>query len=940
MDDLLNEFLEETNESLTKLDQEFIELEKDPENIEIVGSIFRVMHTIKGTSGFLGFERLQKVAHAAENVMDKVRGKKIPVSSDMVSLILEAVDAIKSLVEGIENSGSEPEQDYTELAKRLNDFASSDGGTKAVATPKKVAVNKTPDLDEAIDFDPIPADYAEKEAAKKKTPDLDGEIDFEPIAADYADSKDIEAAKSQDLEAALKGEGAVAKISDEGKKKAIEAGIKTIENNDKKQGKVTVQQSVKVNLDVLENLMQLTGELVLTRNQILQLRRTVANNLGNDFSNSVQRLSLITSELQEGILKTRMQPIETVWAKFPRIVRDLARDLGKKAELKMIGEQTEIDRQMIDAIRDPLTHMIRNAVDHGLEKTEERVAAGKNESGTVTLSAHHEGGHIVIKITDDGKGINVERVKKKAIENGLATEKEVAAMSERQIFQFIFKPGFSTAEKVTSVSGRGVGMDVVLTNIQKIGGSAEIDSAPGKGSEFSIKLPLTLAIMPVLTIMSAGEIYAIPQIRVSEIVRAEIPRNKKNNFKKDESKLHKIETINDKPVLRLRGKIISLVSLSEVLGLRDKGDLGKENFIVICDIGSSIFGIMVDKVFQTEEIVVKPKSSLIKNLDVYSGSTILGDGSVILIIDPNGLLKQSGISIITKDKNENKVDKIFDEEEINFLMFKTASKTPKAIPLELISRLEEIDYSKAEVSGGSKVVQYRGGLMKLISIDEELAVPESGVHDTIVFADRGHILGVIVSSIMDIVRQKMEIKSPSLKEGIIGSMVMEGLTTDVIDVSYYLSKNFTEWLGHAESNKTEGEMVAEAARKHVLLVDDSSFFRKFMRPVILAANYRVSTAEDGQEGLEILQKYGSEIDIVISDIDMPKMNGVEFVKAAKADHHISHIPFVALTSHEEDDFDQDIKDMGFEQLVTKSNRNKVVAMITEILKEKKIESVG
>ncbi len=923
-EDLLNEFLEEVNESLTRLDQEFIVLEQNPEDEQILGSIFRVMHTIKGTSGFLGFERLQKVAHAAENVMDELRGKKLVANPDIISLILEAVDAIKSLVEGIEQTSAEPEADYTDLAKRLNELAS--GKKAASTTPKAEAKRKTPDLDEEIDFDPIPADYAEapKVETVNKTPDLDSPIDFDPIPADYADQKEIKVAGA-DIETALK---TADKKPADVNAKAPAAGQKA-----------AAQQGIRVNMEVLENLMQLTGELVLTRNQLLQIKRTSAAKLGSDFNNTVQRINLITSELQEGVLKTRMQEVGSVWAKFPRVVRDLAKDLGKKAELKMIGEETEIDRQMIEAIKDPLTHMVRNAVDHGLESTEERLKAGKSETGVVTLSAYHEGGHIIIKITDDGKGIGIERVKKKAIENGLATEKEISMMSDKQIFQFIFKPGFSTAEKVTSVSGRGVGMDVVLTNIQKIGGSAEIDSVTGKGSEFLIKLPLTLAIMPVLIVRSASETYAIPQIRVSEIVRAEIPGAKRNEFKSDDTKVHRIETINGKPVLRLRGKIITLVSLSEVLGIREKSELGKENFIVICDIGSSIFGIMVDKVFHTEEIVVKPKSPLIKGLEVYSGSTILGDGSIIMIIDPNGVLKQSGINIITEDKKEKNTKPVFDEEEISFLMFRTNDETPKAIPLETVSRLEEIDYGRVEHSAGSNVIQYRGGLMKLISIDEGQQIPESGVKDTIVFADRGHILGITVENVIDIVRQKMEIKSPSMKEGVLGSIIMRGVTTEIVDVSYFLSKNFADWLGHNEANKIEGE-EAVIERQHVLLVDDSAFFRKFMRPVILAANYRVSTAQDGLEGLELLEKHGKEIDLVISDIDMPRMNGVEFVKAAKANPKIAHIPFVALTSHEEEDFDQDVKEMGFVALVTKSNRNKVVARITEILKDKKIEAVN
>jgi two-component system chemotaxis sensor kinase CheA len=933
MDDLLNEFLEETNESLTKLDQEFIILEKDPNNQEVIGSLFRVMHTIKGTSGFLGFERLQKVAHSAENVMDKVRSKELAADSNVVSMVLEAVDAIKHIVSEIEQNSVEPDVDYSELSNRLNALAKGESKPKEAA-PK---INKTPDLDEPIDFDPIPADYANSVAAEaiNKTPDLDEPIDFDPIPADYASTEEVKVS-AQELEKALKGESLPKAISGEDKKKAVEVGIKAIEQG----AKQNAPQSVKVSLDVLENLMQITGELVLTRNQLLQLKRTLNSSVSDDVRNSIQRLNIITTELQEGVLKTRMQKVDSIWAKFPRVVRDLAKDLGKKAELKMVGEDTDIDRQMIEAIKDPLTHMIRNAVDHGIEMPEDRIKAGKKETGTIVLSAYHEGGHVIIKITDDGKGINIDRVKQKAIENKLASEKEISLMSERQIYQFIFKPGFSTAEKVTSVSGRGVGMDVVLTNIEKIGGSAEINSVYGKGSEFIIKLPLTLAIMPVLIVQSGDQQYAIPQIRVLEIVRASGKSRYRKKFNLDESKLHRIEKINGKPVLRLRGKIISLISLSETLDLKNEQQENKENFVVICDVGTSVFGIMVDKVYQTEEIVVKSKSLLIKDIDVYSGSTILGDGRVIMILDPNGILKHTGMNAVSEDSKLDQKNTVFDEDEINFLMFKTNSETPKAIPLELVSRLEEIDYSKAELSAGGKVIQYRDNLMKLISIDDGGEVPSQGVKDTIVFADRGHVMGVLVEKVLDIVKEKMEIKSSSSKEGILGSMIINGITTEIIDVSYYISQNFSEWLGHAESNKIEGEFKVIEKKSHILLVDDSSFFRKFMRPIILASNYKVTTAEDGRKGLELLQKHASEIDLVISDIDMPVMNGIEFVKAAKANPETSHIPFIALTSHEESDFDENIHDIGFEGLVTKSNRNKVIQSISEILKEKKLEVIN
>lgn len=991
MDDLLNEFLEETNESLEKLDQDFIELEQNPEDTEIVKNIFRVMHTIKGTSGFLSFSRLESIAHAAENLMDKVRGGELAVSDELITLVLKASDDIKEIVEDIEEAGEESPGDDSQIISELNSYAengqaaeSPAGATKEEEKPEieekveeiSATGSKTPDLDEEIDFEPIAADFVsdedradidgqqiasalegeeheqQQEVGSSKTPDLDEEIDFEPIAADFVSDEDKADIDGQQIASALEGKDEAEKektlpkakdIPVDKKRQAVEAGLKATEEKNLAKKPVKPTQNIKVSLDVLENLMQLVGELVLSRNQLLQLRRNTAQQLDSNFSTSLQRLNIITTELQEGVMKTRMNPISGAWSKFPRVIRDLSKDLNKKIRLEMRGEETELDRQMLEAIRDPLTHMIRNSCDHGIESPEERLEKGKPEEGTVTLDAYHEGGHIIIKVSDDGKGIDVNAVKKKAIENGLATEAEVESMTEKQICQFILKAGFSTAEAVTSISGRGVGMDVVVSSIQKIGGSLEVESEFGKGSEFLIKLPLTLAIMPVMIVQSAEETFAIPQIMVSEIVKVQTDNSLKqsgNIRRASNLKLHKTEIINGAPVLRLRGKLLSLISLSEVLGIdRSEDDAGGEqNFVVVCEIGSSSFGIMVDKVFHTEEIVVKPKTKLIKDLDVYSGSTILGDGRVILIIDPNGILKQSNIKSISNEVEKLEDQNVFDEEEINFLMFTTEDGLPKAIPLELVSRLEEIDYSKVETSGGAKVVQYRDGLMRVISIDDSAVIPEEGIYDTIVFTDRNRILGVYAKQVIDIVKDKLDIKSVSSKEGVLGSMVMNGKTTEIVDISYYISKEFSDWLGHGEAGKVENEVASKNSdsRKHVLLVDDSSFFRKFMRPVILASGYRVSTCEDGLEGLNMLKEHGDSFDIVISDIDMPNMNGVEFVKEAKKDPNISHIPFIALTSHEEDDFDEDLSVMGFESLVTKANRNRVVELITEILEEKKM----
>lgn len=946
MDDLTQEFLVETNDSLQALDQDLVRLEQNPDDAEIIKNIFRVMHTVKGTCGFLGLQRLASVAHSAENVMDKIRDGAFKITPEITSLILEAIDRVKMLIGHLEEAGAEPEGEDSELISRLNQCAEtgtaggSSGSVAAAPTPAPAEkVSKTPDLDEEIDFDPIPAPGVEIASAAapavniSKTPDLDEEIDFDPIPAPGV----VIAPAAAPVPAAKPV------ISEKAKTDAVAEGLKASEDGPKKSGAAAgasagsaAGQSIRVNLDVLENLMQMVGELVLTRNQLLQLLRSNGGSNNGNFSRPMQRLNLITTELQEGVMKTRMQPIGNAWAKFPRLVRDLAVDLSKKIELKMIGAETDLDRQMLEAIKDPLTHMVRNSADHGIEKPADRVAKGKSEAGTVTLSAYHEGGHIIIKVADDGKGLDVERIKAKALANGLATEAELKTMSDKQVYQFVFRAGFSTAEKVTAVSGRGVGMDVVVSNIEKIGGTVELDSWAGKGSEFLIKLPLTLAIMPVLIFECAGENFAIPQIRVSEIVHA-VKSSEEN--KKDD---YVIEMINDSPVLRLRDRLLPLISLSGVLQL-DRSSSSKhanenkskvqsiESFVVVCEVGSQSVGIMVDKVFHTEEIVVKPVSESIKNLDVYSGCTILGDGSVIMILDPNGIIKTAGVEGAVENKKAAKEALIGEEGNIvSFLMFKGWGKTPKAVPLELVSRLEEVDCTKAEWSGNQRVVQYRGGLMRLVMPEPDVPIPDSGTHDAIVFADGDRVMGLIVENIVDIVKQEMDIKSLIGEKGLIGSIIINGQTTDVIDVSYFFSSVFKDWLGHQDANIKIGDI--NEAQKHILLVDDSPFFRKFMKPVLVVANYKVTTAENGLVALSILEQRAKDFDLVISDIDMPEMNGVEFLQKCRADKRFSSLPYIALTSHSEEDLGDDIK--LFNAFVTKSDRDRLLTVIKDVLAEK------
>ncbi|NQU58095.1 MAG: chemotaxis protein CheA [Rhodospirillales bacterium] len=721
MDDLLGEFLTETTEALTELDGQMVQFEQDPTDSAILGNIFRLVHTIKGTCGFLGLPRLESVAHAGENVLGKFRDGVLEVTPEAVTLILKCLDRIRELLDELEASGTEPEGSDQEIIDELNVMASGeaapppavdaapadtgDGAASANEFGAPVAAELLAEV-EAATAGGITAASDEQMAAEGETSDgAPAANEFgAPVAAELleevmeAESQGIKAASSGQIEAEMEAErSAEAEAKPpvpEAKVPAKAKSTAAAKKDDKPKEASVAASTIRVHVEVLEDLMTMVSELVLTRNQLNQM---VRGHDDSEFTVPLQRLSHITSDLQEGVMKTRMQPIGNAWAKLPRIVRDLAVESGKKIDLKMIGAETELDRQVLDLIKDPLTHMVRNSADHGLEMPADRSAAGKQELGTVKLSAYHEGGHIIIEIADDGRGLNTDRIVQKIIDNSLATESEIEGMTDQQIHMHIFKAGFSTAEKVTSVSGRGVGMDVVRTNIEKIGGTVELNSIEGKGSTFLIKIPLTLAIVSALVVECTGERFAIPQISVLELVRASAESD------------NKIEMINESPVLRLRNRLLPLVHLHDLLKLGEKKDNDGEMFIVVTQVGAYSFGIIVDRVFDTEEIVVKPVAPILRHIPYYSGNTILGDGSVIMIIDPNGIANSTG------DLGKGKTDDADDaaavalaEDTSSMLIFRAGGNELKAVPLALVARLEEVDMESTEQSHGTYVVQYRG----------------------------------------------------------------------------------------------------------------------------------------------------------------------------------------------------------------------------------------
>lgn len=873
MDDILGEFLTETTENLSQLDQDLVTLEKRPNNPELISSIFRTIHTIKGTCGFIDLTRLEKVAHSGENLLGKIRDGAIEATPEAITLILQTMDRIRSILTSLEAGDGEgdPTPDK-ELIARLDEFTETGGLVASQETPPSAPPQEETPL-EALPEAEHPLEGSNPE-----------DVIHEAAPAPMEKQKEVSPPKPQDS------------------------------GNDSSQESQIANQSIRVSVGLLENLMTAVSELVLTRNQLLQMAQKFK---GTDFEVPLQRLNHVTSELQEGVMKTRMQPIGNAWSKMPRMVRDLAHELGKKIQLEMTGAETELDRQVLELIKDPLTHLVRNSADHGLETPQERAANGKSETGTIKLHAYHEGGHIVMSISDDGRGLNTQKIKEKALSSGLATETQLESMSDNQINQFIFKAGFSTADKVSHVSGRGVGMDVVNSNIEKIGGNIELKSKAGEGSSVIIKIPLTLAIISALIVGVGEEQYAIPQIGVIELVRVTAQSD------------YVVEYIHGAPFLRLRNRLLSLIPLGHHLGLNESNEIPEETFVVVIQVGSAVCGILVDQVFETQEIVVKPVSPILRHVNVFSGNTILGDGSVVMILDLNGVSTLSGE--IGEDEGDAPSDHHEDlagiegaknGETMTLLLFQAGPGAPKAVPLGLIARLEEIDVSKIESPDGQMAVQYRDQLMPLMVINpmHEMA---SQWQPVLVFNDGRRSIGVMVDSIVDITEHPVEIKMKTIHPGSFGSAIIHGTATDLLDIDHYIKGIYPDW------SRGDGAFYRHK-NADVLLIDDSTSFINLLSPVLKLNGYRVTSVTSARGALELLDK-GISFDSIISDIDMPSMNGFEFAKQIRTQQKYKDIPLIAFSSTYTPDNINQGHSVGFNAYIAKSDRDGLIEALDHVL---------
>jgi len=873
----IREFLVESHENLSRLDQDLVELEKHPQDAELLGSIFRTIHTIKGACGFLAFSTLERITHQAESLLSQLRDGKRELNPNLVSLILETVDATRKVLASIEADGKEGSLTFEDLTGRL----------RVAAELKPELESQTPPCQPGVSAAP---ECASEPTGVKNYPAL--QEGAQPVKREnVADSKNSEE----------KWDGT------ERRKQSAP------KDEDMERSSAAADANIRVGVGLLDKLMDLVGELVLTRNQILQFNTEREDAALNATS---QRLNLITTELQEGVMKTRMQPIGVVWNKLPRVVRDMAIALGKGVQLEMDGAETELDRTIIEAIKDPLMHLVRNSCDHGIESPEVRLRAGKLAQGFLTLRAYHEGGQVNIEIGDDGAGIDVARVKQKAVENGLLRLEQADKLSDREALSLIFEPGFSLAKTVTNISGRGVGMDVVKSHIEKIGGVVDVSSRLGEGTTVKIRIPLTLAIIPGLVITSGGERFVIPQVSLLELIRLE----------GDSAGKH-IEYVHGTPVYRRRGTLLPITYLNQVLGLKS-ADRAEAVSMVVLQAEDRQFGLVVDGINDTQEIVVKPLGKQLKGLTLYAGATIMGDGRVALILDVLGIGQRSGVfgesrepaRAAEKQKAQSEI------EQQRLLLFRAGSFDRLAVPLSLVARLEEFPLSAIEHAGGGQVVQYRNRILPLVSLGAllEPGAPNQGQLadpvQVVVFNDGDRSVGMVVDQILDVAEEAVTVRQKSSRKGLLGSAVVGKRVTDFLDLNEVI---------HSTEGNWDKNMDGQKSGKKVLVADASAFSRGMIRSVLDMAGYVVLEAANLDEATRGLEK--QSVDVVVAALDLPPDGSSALLAAIRRRPEWEKLPVLAVADSTDHVLASAVRTAGFQDCQSKSDAVAILQSLAQLV---------
>ena len=984
--ELLCEFVEEAREHLGDVEMQLLQIEAMGADVndDLVNTVFRAIHSVKGAAGFLGLTQINNVSHRLENVLGKVRDHELVPDPFNVDVMLKAADRVRNLIEEIETSN---ETDNSELCEKLDALLAEPPAEKEspagndtaaeidAAAEKDAAAEGSADGDEVSEEKPAATEgptETKKPTRKRKTTAKKTTARKAPAkkspARKPAAKKTAKATADPNTQPTVV-ESPPAEITNEVVAERAEAAIASIEQNLNPEppraaepaGKPEAPQSaaatatatksstpeatIRVGVRVLDGLMNLAGELVLSRNQLLRVLGE--QETGSNLDSIASGLDQVTTELQETIMQTRMQPIGNVFNKFNRVVRDLSGKLGKQCNLHVEGKEVEVDKTIVEAISDPLTHLVRNSVDHGVEMPEQRVASGKPRAGTLHLRAYHQSGKVRIEIEDDGKGIDADFLKGKAVSKGLLTQEQADAMSEREAVRLIFHPGFSTAEAVTDVSGRGVGMDVVRSNIEKLGGTVDIETEIKVGTTIIVTLPLTLAIIPSLIIRSGNDRYAIPQVNIAELVRI---------GPEDENR---IEQVSDKEVLRLRGSLLPLVRLDETLGHSSAGQAdsdeessdAKVRHIVVVESGPLRYGMVVDDICDSEEIVVKPLGRHLSECPCLSGATILGDGRVALILDVNGTAQQSKMRTINQDTAglpKDDQETAGRDEKQTVLLFTNDPSEQFAVPMEVVARIERVSNSDVVSVGSQELLHYRDGslpLLRLENLTNALKGPEQDWIYVVVFETGGHEVGVIASDLIDIREVNDAFDATTFDDpGVIGSQVISGKTTRLMDTIELARKARPDWFdenGRAASPIARNspsmqknpspqagtEEADNAGADQILLAEDSSFFRRQVKKFLTDAGYAVVDCEDGREAWKTLQASPNRFKLILTDIEMPNMDGLELTRRIRSENQFVETPIIALTSlASQEDFQRGF-DAGVTEYQVKLDRDELIHAI-------------
>jgi len=917
-EELIQIFVAESQENIELLDQNIVRLEQEPENRDLLDEIFRAFHTLKGNAGIVGMSRFEKIAHITEEVLTEIRDGTRKISSSVVTFLLDSLDQLKLLHDAIESTGTDVVEVADETPAREEATPKKKRGRSTTSTKKQSARKKSPTKKKSST-----GRRSSKNTEDRPSEDLVAEdgswgIFVENIKTAARRQQDVTPEKTADPLPEM-----ATPVEQAPKPSTTACRSKKPPDPNSKQ-RTTAQNwtkgesTIRVNVGLLDNLMNLVGELVLSRNQILQLTSQTDN---HTLQAASQRLNHCTSELQESIMKTRMQPIANVFNRFPRLVRDVTANTNKRVQLRLEGGETELDKTIIEGIHDPLTHLVRNAIDHGIEAVDTREKAGKDPQGTLLLRAFHEGGQVNIEIIDDGAGIDPEKLRDKAVEKGFLSAQQAAALSDRDAINLIFKAGFSTAAKVTNISGRGVGMDVVKTNIDHIGGSLDISSEVGAGTTIRIKIPLTLAIIPALIVSAGHQRFAIPQINLKELIRL------------NHDQMQQIERVGDAETFRLRGKLLPVVRLQQILKIATDASAAPESLsIVVLNAGDFEFGIIVDQIHDTEEIVVKPLCKHLKRISAFAGATVLGDGKVVLILDVVGLADAAHMAtkdtLAASEPQETTPEK--PEQTRTFLLFSISNDDQFAIPAALMSRLEKIDAAEIQKAGNREMIRYRGNILPLLRIENHLHMPPPPQQESlslIVFSVEKNEVGFVVSKIIDIVESSVNLDTTSVQQdGVLGSTIIEGRITLVVDAYALIAKEHPEWFTR-KSHAGEDEQTRE--NPTVLIVDDSPFIRAIERSYLEPEGYHVYEANNGDEALKTMN--ANSIDVVITDVEMPKMDGLELTRNIRAQERFRKLPVVVVSSLGGDrDVEAGMK-AGASVYLKKLNRDELVASLQQVI---------